>query len=688
MIDLSNLKAPGWQRIVAELASPAPDDGAFVMRLVSILGQVAGARQAVFFVVSGQGEDQAGAEAKPELVWPGMGGEGTVTRAMSAANQQAPIEHVADAKAAAISAAAARQTRVYGLDEGATQFYGEGGAGKGHLVALPISGGVGGDANSVPLRGVVTLFLDNRSRQALQTTLALLEVLAGYVYSHAAMQSLKRTKQAGASLDLAGRLLASVNATVGFKGCAFQLVNDLARQLGVDRVALAWVAGPGAHDTDPSSRRFCKMVAISDTENIDRRLAMVQKLESAMDECLDQQQTVMYPPPPPAATGTEDADAVLSRAITQAHRELASGDVRLRVASFPLRIADGSSAKGGAGGGERVVGVVSLEATGDGSLDLSTIELIQATLDLIAPVLLVRRSDDRNLALRAKDSALRSAAWLVGSTHTAWKLLGVTVLVASLVVTFVRMPYRVGAPMEIRPREMRTVSAPFEGVLWSIAPGIESGARVVEGQKLAEFDTVKLRLEMTEVSSEILRYEKEVDEAMKSADVGKAQQSQAQADQSRAKLEKLQFEVSRATLTAPIAGTIVSSDIKDKVRSQVKIGDPIFQIADLNDLVAVVRVEDRDIAMVKKDQAGEVSPKSAPSLSVPVVVEQIVPLAAAKDGVNSFEVRARLVPKDPTQIAGFRPGVEGQARLEGPRMSLIGIASRRIVDQARLWLWW
>lgn len=686
MIDLSSLKAPGWQRIVSELSAPAPDDAAFLMRLVSVLGQVAGARQAVFFTVSGQREDdQASAEAKPELVWPGMGGEGTVTRAMSATNQQAPIEHLVDVKAAAIAAAQVRQTRVFGLDEGATQFYGEGNSGKGHLVALPIAGGVGGDVAAMPLRGVVTLFLDNRSRQALQTTLALLEVLAGYVFSHAAMQSLKRTKQAGASLDLAGRLLASLNSTTGFKGCSFQLVNDLSRQLAVDRVALAWVAGPGAHDTNPMARRFCKMVAISDTENVDRRMAMVQKLEAAMDECLDQQQTVMYPPP--AATGTEDADAVLSRAITQAHRELASGDVRLKVASFPLRIADGTMGSGGSGG-ERVVGVVSLEAAGDGALDLSTIELIQATLDLIAPVLLVRRSDDRNLALRAKDSALRSAAWLVGPTHTAWKLAGALVLVGSLVVTFVRMPYRVGAPMEIRPREMRTVSAPFEGVLWSIAAGIESGAKVEAGQTLAEFDTVKLRLEATEVSSEILRFEKEVDEAMKSQEVGKAQQAQAQADQARAKLERLQFEVSRATLKAPISGTIISNDIKDKIRAQVKIGDPLFQIADLNDLVAVVRVEDRDIAMVAKGQLGEVSPKSAPDVSVPVEVEQIVPLAAAKDGVNAFEVRARLVPKDPAQIATFRPGVEGQARLDGPEMSLIGIASRRIVDQARLWLWW
>jgi biotin carboxyl carrier protein len=662
VIDLSNLKAPGWQRIVSELSAPAQDDAAFIVRLVSVLGQVAGARQAVFFTIAGQREDdQASAEAKPELIWPGMGGDGTVSRAMSDEHKQAPIEHVLDAKSAAIAAAQGRQTRVFGLDEAGTQFYGDGAGGKGHLVALPIAGGVAGDAGQAPLRGVVTLFLDNRSRQALQTTLALLEVLAGYVYSHGAMQSLKRTKQASASLDLAGRLLASLNSTVGFKGCAFQLVNDLARQMGVDRVAMSWVAGPGANDTNPSSRRFCKMVAISDTENIDRRMAMVQKLETAMDECLDQKQAVIFPPPP--STGTEDADAVLSRAITQAHRELASGDSRLKVASFPLRISD----HGRVGGGERVVGVVTLESGGEGVLELSTIELLQATLDLIAPVLLVRRSDDRNLLLRTKDSALRSAAWLVGPTHTAWKLLGATLLIASLVVTFVTMPYRVGAPMEIRPREMRTVSAPFEGVLWSIAPGIESGARVEAGQTLAEFDTVKLRLEATEISSEILRFEKEVDEAMKSQDVGKAQQAQAQADQARAKLDRLQFEISRATLTAPIAGTIISNDIKDKIRSQVKIGDPLFQIADLNDLVAVVRVEDRDIALVQKEQMGEVSPKSAPSLSVPVVVEQIVPLASAQDGVNAFEVRARLVPKDKSQIATFRPGVEGQARLDGPR---------------------
>ena len=49
MIDLTNVKAPGWHRVVAELNSPAPDDRAYLERLVRILAQVSAARQAVLY---------------------------------------------------------------------------------------------------------------------------------------------------------------------------------------------------------------------------------------------------------------------------------------------------------------------------------------------------------------------------------------------------------------------------------------------------------------------------------------------------------------------------------------------------------------------------------------------------------------------------------------------------------------
>ncbi len=675
MIDLSSLKAPGWQRVVAELAAPATDDHAFLVRMTSVLAQVASARRAVFFSIPGQREnEQQTPDAKAEFWWPGAGGEGTVTRA--GAESAPPTERLADAKAAALAAAAARAPKVFGLDNDAT-FYGD--SGKGFLLAVPVAAGLPSESPALPLRGVIALELEHRSRQALQTTLALVEVLAGYAYSYTAMQSLQRTRAASASLDLAGRLLAGLNTTPGFKGAGMRLVNDLSRQLALDRVALGWVHGPGAADPDPGARRECHLVALSDTENVDRRMSMVRKLEGAMDECMDQRQSVLFPAPEPGDGA--DADAVLARAVTHAHRDLASTDARVKVASIPLRAGDDR--------GERVVGVLTVETGGAAvALDVGVVELLQATMDLLAPVLLVRRSDDRNLAVRARDSMVRAGAWLVGPTHTAWKLGGAALLVASLVVTFVKTDYRVGAPMEVRPREVRTISVPFDGVLWSLAPGVEPGKKVAEGQLLAELDTTTLRLSMLDSHSEVLRYEKESDEAMKQGEVGQAQQASAKAEQARAKVARLAHEIERSRLVSPIAGTIISADVREKVRSQVKLGDAMFQVADLTDLIAVAKVEDRDISLMKLGQTGDIAAKSDPARTVPVEVEEIVPLAQPKDGVNSFEVRARIKPQAPGQIEGFRPGVEGQARFNAERMSLVRIASRRIVDQLRLWLWW
>src|SRR5262249_15056869 len=138
-------------------------------------------------------------------------------------------------------AASSRQSQVFGLDNDDLLYDTSGG--KGYLLAVPIPGAPGAEAAVAPIGAAVTLLLDNRSRQALQTTLALVEVLCGYAHAHAANQQLRRTRAAGASLDLAARLIASINNAKTFKGAGLQLVNDLCRQMAVDRVALGWVSG-------------------------------------------------------------------------------------------------------------------------------------------------------------------------------------------------------------------------------------------------------------------------------------------------------------------------------------------------------------------------------------------------------------------------------------------------------------
>lgn len=665
MIDLSNIKAPGWQRVVAELVSPAQDDGAFLSRLVAILAQVSGARQAVLFSIapSGEGPDSLPPEPRALFMWMPSGA------AVLGGQEQAPddraIEHVREAKAAVRSAAASKQVGVFGLDREDALYDDR----KGYVIGVPLQSGADSPTEA---RGVVTLLLEPRSRQALQTTLALVEVLAGYMYTHAAQQALRRTRQTTASLDLAARLIATLNTSNSFKGATLQLVNDICRQVGVDRVSLGWIGG----GTKPRGRVYCKVLAISDTENVDRRMVMVQKIEAAMDECVDQGQPIVYPAPPAKGEG---ADFVLSQAIVHAHRELSVQDKSLKVASLPMRV------------NEQIVGALTIETTSGAAIESGTIELLQATLDLIAPVVEIRRSDDRMLALRTWDWMLKVGAWLVGPKHTVWKVVAALVFIGALLATFVKLPYRVGAAMELQPLEPRIISAPFDGQVRAIGEGVEPGQRVEQGQALVELDTTDLYLSLQGAREEVYRSAKQADEARNRGELGQAQQHEARAKQAEARVDLLNRLLGEARIVAPISGTIIrdrglsaEGNLRQKIGSSVKLGEPLLTVADVRQLLVVAKVEDRDISLIREGMTGEITTKADPSREFKFTVERIVPLAEARDGANIFEVRCRLE----ENVPGLRPGMQGRAKFDVDRRPLISIASRRIVDQLRLWLWW
>jgi hypothetical protein len=655
VIDLTNLKAPAWQRVVADLSAPADDDHAFLTRLVAILGQVAGSRQAVLFTMDAGAAEGGTPEPRPMIVWPPPAGHGP---------GEPTLELGAEARSAAVAAVESGQVRAFGLDK-EDAFY-DGSSGQGYLVSVPIHAGPGGGEAPITPRAAVTLLIEPRSRSALQTTMALVEVLAGYTHAHGARQQLRRTRAAGAALDLAERLIAAVNLAAGFRGAALQLCNDLARQLKVDRVALGWVRGIGESGA-------VRIEALSDTEHLDRRLAMVQKIEAAMDECLDQEQPVLYPPPPESGAG---ADAVLANAITHAHRELTASDARLRAASLPLRCeADGE---------HRIVGVVTIESADGGPIDGGSVELLQAALDLVAPLLRLRRSDDRNLGLRAWASARRAGSWLVGVKHTGWKLAGLAALAAGVGVTVVNVPYRVGAPAEIQPRERRVVSMPYDGVIASLGEGVEPGKQVKAGEVLCVLETTELRLASQESLARIVQADREADLARRQGKQSEAKQAEARADAERARLATARYRIEQAEVRAPIDGRIIEGDLRDRIGAALHLGDGLFKIAPLEDLLIVARVGDRDIALIHEGGRGWVATKADPARAYPITIERIVPLAQSKEGTNAFEVRARL----DAAPADMLPGTEGLARLDVGRHSLLWIGTRRIRDALRLWLWW
>ncbi|MEM9166757.1 MAG: HlyD family efflux transporter periplasmic adaptor subunit [Planctomycetota bacterium] len=679
------VRTPAWRDIVQELSRAAERPGAFEPALLSAMARVAGAKQAAWFALDAAGapsSDPESDEVRARLVWPeAPGGAGADDRLEEPDVVRAGIRRVRSTAQTCSMTLGVKP----GLYEASKTPH------DGSVLCVPVGHG----AEGAPM-SAVSLLIDARSTQALKTTIALAELLAGYANLSTVTQQLVRTRSAAASLDLAARLIATVNAAKGFKGAAMQMVNDLCRHLKADRVALGWrrgragsVAGSGGDGSegaiafDERDTVPVRVVALSDTEHVDVRMAMVRKLAAAMDECIDQSQPVAYPVPSVNAGGAEAvADPVLARAVTHAHRELAASDANLKVASLPVR------------DGDAVLGVVTIESAAPGrSIEPVVLERLQATLDLVGPVLRVRHSDDRPVPVRTGDALRRLAAWLVGPRHTLWKVAGAAVVALTLAAVFVRLPYRIEAPVTLQPVERRIIATPFEATLVDVSPGAEPGRRVAAGTLLASLDTSELELSAVEARGQVAQAEAQAREAMRRGDGAEQQQAEARAEQSRARLALFERRIRDAAIVAPISGTILTGDLRQQLGAKLNRGDPLFEIAPLEAMRVVAEVDDRDIGLIldateaNADEGGvigSVATRAYPDRRFPLVVERVVPMARAEGGQNAFEVHARLE----GSAAWMRPGMEGLAKLDVGDRPVGWIATRRIVDTLRLWLWW
>ncbi|HYD00571.1 MAG TPA: efflux RND transporter periplasmic adaptor subunit, partial [Phycisphaerales bacterium] len=342
--------------------------------------------------------------------------------------------------------------------------------------------------------------------------------------------------------------------------------------------------------------------------------------------------------------------------------------------------------------GEKTLGVLLVELkrpedkTGKGTgggLDLRGVEVLQAAMDLVTPVLAVKWSDSRLLPRRALGDARKALAWAVGPKHTVWKGVAVLVVAAVLFVTFFHIEHRVGATVELRPRVQRTVAAPFDGVVARLGEGVKPGRIVKKGDVILEMDTRELVLQRDQADAKIQQATKQLSSSRSEDKAAESQMAQAALDRATAEKALAETRLRLAVQTAPMDAVVIAGDLRDKVGASVKNGEELFLLAPLNDLIVVAKVDERDIALVKPGAKGEIATRARPSEGFDVTVETIVPMATPKEGKNLFEVRANL---DET-ADWMRPGMEGQVRIDAGRRSLLWIGTRRVVDQVRLWLW-
>lgn len=507
------------------------------------------------------------------------------------------------------------------------------------------------DGQVVAVTAVITRCMNTeRAKQRLMS----MQLVAGYFELYQMRRNNDQARMIAQNHQSVLQFANAVANSTGFQQACLNLCNELAGRTQATRVSLGWV-----------KNHRVKVQALSHTEEFDKKQELVVQIEGAMEECLDQEQYVQF-----------SADGNSTQNVTRAAQQLSRSQGGNTVLSLPMRRQS------------EIIGVVTLEFLPGVKISPAMAQQLAVAIDLIAPQLYDRWMNDRYLITKVGISARETAKMIVGPKHMLGKLVAIILIASLLFVCLYKPMYRVSAPFKLVSIQPRTITMPFDEQIEQVH--VKLGDKVTKGQVLIELRSFELKNRHAAAMSEAQRARKEAEQKRAEGKIAEANALLEAYKKAMADVELLGKQVEETRITAPFDGVILTGDIEDKVNTKMERGKPLLQMAPEGNLKVEIRVSDTDIQKIwepKPDgrrQTGQIATNSDPRSKYSVTIERIVPLPSQDKGVNTFPVYATLGPDAP---ATWKPGMEGEARIDVEPKPLIYIWTHKLADFIRLKLW-
>jgi multidrug resistance efflux pump len=446
-------------------------------------------------------------------------------------------------------------------------------------------------------------------------------------------------------------LLAVIGEQPGLQAMAMVIANDLAARLQCDRVSL------GVTRRDGSIR----LRAISHSASFKNQSRIVDAIENAMEEALDQHSSIAYPP----LTSTE-------RTVTMAHRAFTES-VRMSGVSVISVVMRGSN--------HAQVGAITFERHREQSFDVEALQLAEAIAVLLGPVVALQLRANRLIAGRVIDHIGAGLKALLGPRRPALKLGVVLAGAAAVTLMLATGEHRVTGKSVLEGEIQSAAVAPFDGFI-RFAP-IRAGDTVKSGDLLAALDDRDLVLDQLKWRAERDKLLQKSREALAKHDRSNMVILASQIRQADSQLALADEKIARTRIVAPFDGIVVSGDHSQMLGSPVEKGKVLFELAPLDSYRLIVHVSERDVRYISLQQQGNVAFAGMPDDRLPLVLSKITPVTVAEEGRNSFRVEARLVELS----SKLRPGMEGVAKIDTGQRSIAWIWTRSVLEWFRLAVW-
>ena len=421
----------------------------------------------------------------------------------------------------------------------------------------------------------------------------------------------------------------------------FFLVNKLAQRLDCLQVAFGRVR-----------RGDCRLVAVSAMAKFNQRAPIVHAIQAAMNESMREKKIIEYP------------QSLQERTlqIDLAHKDLTDVSNAAQVLSAPVKVED------------EIVGVWTFLWAGKNALDPGKKNLILALIPILGPFWQLLLQTRQSVISRTKEKTF----------SILWRLRYFLVLLMFVplgwIMTFT-FPHYVHAKCELQPETRRIVAAPFDGILFKVY--CKPGDVVTRGKLLAEMDGKELRWDLETLKANRAKKLKEIEIALAQEKILEYEMISLEEKKLSLQIRLIEHRLSRLEIRSPIDGIIITGDLKKSHGVPLTIGQGLFEVAPLKQMLAEIAVEARDISYVHEDLAAQLQFESEPGHYLPVKIRSLKPNSEIRDATNVFIWEAIIDNPE----GKLRPGLEGVVRIQSGAKPLWWILFHRPIEWLRMQFW-
>ncbi len=271
---------------------------------------------------------------------------------------------------------------------------------------------------------------------------------------------------------------------------------------------------------------------------------------------------------------------------------------------------------------------------------------------------------------------------LYGHLRSRW--LKVSLITAVVLAGFMCLPlrYQLKCDATIEPVLRRFVAAPFESTLQKTL--VKPGDLVDKGTPLALLDGLELRMQLAGLEADLKQASKQRDAALAARKTHDAQIARLEMQSLELKIGLLRHRSSQLQIESPTSGIVVSGDLERVEGAPLQVGQTMFEIAPLNNMIVEVAIPESEIAHVRNNLEVQTKIAAYPGHTWSGTINRIHPRSEIRDGESVFVGEVQL--QDGEGL--LRPGMHGEARIIADRRAWGWILFHRAWNAVQFRLGW